>query len=385
MSDGQVLFAVICLLYFTECFLWVGKYSLVFISMWGGNWKISYANLYMGTPNGGIVLMNPFPFLGQSYVCDLLPVSFSPRGLCVYNSQCLSEYGRPKQSGISIDFNDIKKIEYFNKNVRLNDSFYIKCYSPAQADSVTKIVSKIIQTPENQRELLIKTFLLQGFDTDRAKQILDETIGHIHRLSSACATLFVYLFILAPILVLHFGLTQTIIPIAVFMFIMAIYISILFYKAHKKVYPSAKEERISNLIKMVLCPPDAIRANDIITSKILIEFNPVIIANILLKKEDFLLFAQRQLLDLKHPLEYECKEKLSTEIIAWHNTTLFNITYDYLCNAEGTQIDLLDAPKPWDNQSKSYCPRCLCQYLIYEGECSNCFGVRIVPFKIDKV
>jgi hypothetical protein len=386
MSDGQVLFVVICFIYFTDCFLWLGKQSLAFISMWRGKWRISYASSYLGTPNGGIVFMNPLPSLGQIYVCDLLPVSFSPRGLCVYNSQCLLTDGRPKQSGISIEFNDIKSILCSNKNVHINDSFPIRCNSAMQADSIARIVSKIIQTPGNEREVLIKTFLKQGFDTGRAKQVLNEITGHLLRLRSFCATLFIFLFILSPILVLQVGLTLMIIPVAAFMFIMATYISILFYKAHKRVYPAAKEERISNLIKMILCPPVAIRANDIITSKVLIEFSPVAIAKILLKKEDFLLFAQRQLLDLKHPIEHECKEQLATEIIAWHNTTLFDIIYDYLCSAEKiTKIDLLDAPKPWDNQSKSYCPRCLCQFQIDDGECHDCVGVRLVPFKIDQI
>lgn len=329
------------------------------------------------------MFMNPLPFLGQVYVCDLLPVSFSPRGLCAYNPQCLTVDGRPQQSCLVISYGQIESVACFDKNIYINNSVFVKCVSPVQANYIVSIIKIIASSPENKREDLIKAFLKRRQDTANAEHILNEIASHNFSLRYFCSVLFIFLFVLSPILVLRFWLTLMILPIIAITFIMGICISIKFYKTHKILYPNAKESRITNLIKMIMCPPVAIRANDIITSKGLSDFDSIAIAKILLKKDDFLFFAQRRLLDLKYPIRHECEDEFAVEIIAWHNSTLLNVYYECLDAMTKKEIDLSPKPKLIEKQSNSYCPRCLLQFQIDSGECCNCDGVELVSLNIN--
>lgn len=378
MSDGQALFAVICIIYLTDCFLWLGKHSLAFVSMWGLRWKPKHPSAYLGSPNGGLVFINPFPFLGQVYTCDLLPVSFSPRGLCAYNTQCLTVDGKPQQSGLVVNYGQIKNVYCFEKNIYINNSLFVKCASHVQASCIVSIIKKISSSSENKREELIKAFLKQRQDTTNAENVFNEIESHNFNLRFFCSILFLFLFVLSPILVIRFSLTLVILPVIAITFIIGIYISIKFYKTHKILYPNEKETRITNLIKMILCPPVAIRANDIITSQALSNFSSILIAKILLKKEDFLLFAQHWLLDLKYPTRHECEDGFAMDIIAWHNSTLFNVSYECLDGMSKSEIALSLKPELLEKQSNSYCPRCLEQFQINSGGCCNCDGVELV-------
>jgi len=180
--------------------------------------------------------------------------------------------------------------------------------------------------------------------------------------------LFLFLFVLTPVLGSFFGLMTLVIPVAIVMVALAVEIAILFRRAHRKLYPAESAERLESLVKMILCPPVAIRAADILTKNLLAEFSPIILAEVLTGSGERQ-FVRSVILDLKHPLKHELSDANAVETITW---------------AANEQVKLCErqalAPTQREENSISYCPRCECQFVVAVVECPDCPGVDLIAF-----
>jgi hypothetical protein len=67
MTEGQQFFLIFCLLYLSECVLWVKPGGWVFLSGWWGRWKVSEPMTRAG--RGRFVFSQPLPPLGWGFVC----------------------------------------------------------------------------------------------------------------------------------------------------------------------------------------------------------------------------------------------------------------------------------------------------------------------------
>ena len=85
MTDGQLLFAVLCFIYLSDCFLWLRKSTAALVSPWGKGWRVVLGSPLFGNSRGGLLLLNPLPPLGRVFLCHLAPVSLSPAGVCACN------------------------------------------------------------------------------------------------------------------------------------------------------------------------------------------------------------------------------------------------------------------------------------------------------------
>ncbi len=196
--------------------------------------------------------------------------------------------------------------------------------------------------------------------------------------------MFIILFVQSPLLIHKYGLNSLFIPTVVILLLMALVISLEYYFIHRNIYPKAKEERITDLLKMVLCPPTAIRASDLITSKTLFNIDPLILAHILQKEKEYEAFAQKYILDLKYPINNEINNDLSSEIISWNNSVILELSVSYYRDIAKANMNIFSAPKPYDSLSKVYCPRCMGQFITEREECSDCPGVKLVSLSLDK-
>ena len=64
MSDLQLLFLVLALLYGWECACWVGRGSVAIRSWLGRRWRITHPGTLLGNQRGGFVFAHPLPPLG---------------------------------------------------------------------------------------------------------------------------------------------------------------------------------------------------------------------------------------------------------------------------------------------------------------------------------
>ena len=52
MSEGYALFLLLCLLYLSECFVFIRKRSIAFVSPWCGRWKLAVPSVFLSGSRG---------------------------------------------------------------------------------------------------------------------------------------------------------------------------------------------------------------------------------------------------------------------------------------------------------------------------------------------
>jgi hypothetical protein len=224
-----------------------------------------------------------------------------------------------------------------------------------------------------KREPTARGWISKQFATKDATLLVKDSEVLIKPVQSLGVVLFLFLYVVVPVLGGLFGLIRLIIPAAVVMVALAIVIAILFQRAHKKLYPEESSERFESVIKMILCPPVAIRAADLLTKNLLSEFSPIVLARVLQATGEQH-FVRNVILDLKYPIKHELSDRNAVETLTWTTNEQLSVCEHYV------KADELRAPVQREENSRSYCPRCLCQFVVADDECSDCPGVKLVSF-----
>ena len=373
IGEGETLLVVLLLLYLSECLIWVKRESVAFVSAWR-RWRLTTPSSWLGNARGGILFLNPLPPSGKVFLSHLSPISISPSGLCALNVQTLpSEARSPYQTGDFLPFGKIKEAGVDGSYLTINNERFAQCATAKQARSLAGVIDAMVKASASKREGLARNWIAKQYSASDATIRLKEAQELIEPIQSLGLILFLFLFVLTPLLGSLAGLMTLIVPVAIVMVALAVEIAILFRRAHKKLYPAESSERLESLVKMILCPPVAIRAADIITKNLLAEFSPIVLAEVLTGSGEPQ-FVRSVVLDLKHPLKHELSDKSAVGTITWAASEQLRACELYLKPEE------LLAPNQREKNSVSYCPRCLCQFVVAAEECPDCPGVQLVGF-----
>jgi len=375
MTDGQTLLLILILVYLSDCLIWVKRESVAFVSIWGGRWRLTVPASWLGNANGAVMLLNPLPPAGRIFLSHLLPVSVSPSGICAYNLQTLpSEARSPTQTGQFLPFNKIKTAATEGVYLLVNDEKFAKCATAGQAKMLAQLIREIVKASTTKRTSIVRAWMQKQFAMNEAAARLEEGKKRIEPIQELSSILFLFLFVFTPTLMSIFGLMPLIIPVAVVMVILAMLTGIMFYRAHKQLFPTEGSERFENVVKMILCPPVSIRAADVLTRNLLADYSPIVLASLLAGAGEQQ-FARAFVLDLRHPLRHEVSDETAEKTMRWAVDEQLSICLERFLKPE----DLL-APSAREKDSVSYCPRCRCQYVVSETDCPDCPGVALVNF-----
>lgn len=323
--------------------------------------------------------MNPFPPLGAVFLSHLSPVSISPLGVCAFNQQSLPAVGRPVQTGRFVAFDEITESSTDGAYLLVNNQRLAKCATSRQACKISDLINAVTSAATSDREGMVRDHVAKQFAVDGAAARLQAADIVLKPIRSMCSVLFLFIFIATPILVSILGLLPLLIPVFVGMIVLAVEIAILFYRAHKKLYPSDSYERIEGVVKMVLCPPVAIRAIDLLGQQVLADYSPVVLAT-LLPGPAVQQFLRAFILDLQHPLKHDVADGKAVQTIIWAAAEQFRLCNEHIKNKLFSGLEILFAPPQRELDSRSYCPRCRCHFTAVSGECSDCAGVALVAF-----
>lgn len=374
LSDGQLLLIVIALLYLTECWIWVRGQSVAFVSNWV-RWRVAAPKSWLGNSKGAVLLINPLPPPGRVFLSHLAPVSISPLGICAFNPQTVPSGVRPPgQSGRFVVFSDISRCSTEGAYLLVNDQSFAKCVNAKQAKRTSKLINAIVIAKPANRDRLVRAYIANQFAADEAAGVLREATDIMRPLRWMCSVSFLFLFVLTPILVSTFGLLRMFITVGVVLVLLAIQITILFYRAHRTLYADDRSERVESAIKMILCPPVAIRSADFLTRDLLSEYSPIVVAR-LLARDGANEFVRAFIRDLRHPLKHEISDETAADIVSWAGAEQLRHCLEYVQDTS----QVLDSTQP-EGESVSYCPRCGSQFVVPAGECPDCPGVARVPF-----
>src|SRR5207249_2715145 len=84
MSDLELLFLILALIYGWECACWLPRGSVAFRTWFGKRWRLVNPGMLLGNQNGGFVFAHPLPPLGTILAATQFPLSLSPEAVLVH-------------------------------------------------------------------------------------------------------------------------------------------------------------------------------------------------------------------------------------------------------------------------------------------------------------
>jgi hypothetical protein len=329
-----------------------------------------------------LTLANPLPPLGTVFLCAPFPLSLSPDAAYAYTAASLGPGGRPMQTGQFLRFDGFKSIEVDARRVLVDDTLFLPALSPFAARRLAQSLRRLKQLPAKERAGAIREQIKQSLDPDRIRAQLEQLNQRARTIRLLSNGLFLYLYVLAPAGAWRFGLAQIVWFLLGGMLAQTITIAILFRRAHRSLYPDGGEERFTPFLTMLLAPPTAIRAGDILSRHLLEHFHPLALARVLCAPDHFRNFARQMLLDLRFPMLPVCPSNESgpVETERWFRAAHLDEVEKFAVRSGLSPDELAKPPTPTESCNLSYCPRCHAQFVTRDGTCADCGGRALAPF-----
>jgi hypothetical protein len=161
-------------------------------------------------------------------------------------------------------------------------------------------------------------------------------------------------------LALHFSITAT------------------FWRAHRALYPSARQARIKKTLLCLVSPWQSSRAAGLLGDGLLNGFHPLVAAKLFLDEAAFLKLTRGWLLRLRYPAIVH-REVDQARWLAPDSAGEEKALVEWMKGLGLNTAELLKPPLASGPTHLSYCQRCDIEYVIAEGRCGDC-GRELVPF-----
>jgi hypothetical protein len=376
MGDLEGLLLVVAAIYLAECVVWVPRGAVVFHRYWIKTWRLLHPSAVIGNDRGGLFLANPLPPLGTILLSRQFMVSLSPEAAYSYTAASINPNWRPIQLARHVGWEAILSVEVDGKAVFVNAKPFFRALSPSAARLLAGFLRRVSALKASEREAAIRQRLAEAFDGEKISARLAESQTLARPVRWLANVLFAYVFVLAPILVWQFGFGHLGWALLAGLLAQTITAALLFRRAHRALFPDASAERFTPFVTMLLAPPTAIRAHDLLSRHLLERFHPLAVARVLCPSRRFEEFARRTLLDLRYPMLPICPaattEAARTE--EWSRQAVLEAAEKFIERVSLRPEELLKPPAPAEARNLAYCPRCGGQFLSVELTCGDCGG-----------
>jgi len=388
MTDAELLFLILAGFYLGECAFWVRTGMFVFSCQLGGNRRrqVDLRFALLRNPEGGVLLGNLLPF-GQAGLCQQWPLSLSPTGVYGFVSQAWSSDGRPKQPERFIRYQDIERVDGHGHSVLVNGVLFAHTV-PTRAGRWAALIRRLAALPEAERGKAIDEALARHLDVAAVKERLTLFRRMSADLTITFCVLFFAVFILPPLLVIF----DSPFPVYIFLICYAglVFLAILqFREGHRTLYPEEKWERRRHMLMMLLSPADVVHARDKLGRHLLGDFSPLAVAKVVRPQVRFADFAAAVWRDMEFPILPVCPapDDSPQETEAWFRNQLREHVAQFLGEAGVPLDDVVKPPVPDHPSSRTYCPRCLGQFVLSAGTCADCGGrpLHSLPSVVERV
>jgi hypothetical protein len=170
------------------------------------------------------------------------------------------------------------------------------------------------------------------------------------------AVLWGFCFLIAPALMMTWGLRRVWLALVVVLFGSAIAIAACFARAWRTVHPGDPRGWKNEVFPIILSPLAAICAADALTRRACASFNGLAVVSALARREEFLRIAR------------------------FYYFAPGNHAVDSFLAAKDLREAVLQPPPRAGSEMEGYCPRCHTQLVRGNGDCPECLDVAIVPF-----
>jgi hypothetical protein len=386
MTDLELLFLVLGIIYIWECAWWARRGSVGFRTWLGLRWKVAHPGRLLGNQRGGVVFAHPLPPLGTLLTGNPWPLSVSGEAVLAYIPPSIDPAGRAPQSAGFFLFEQIQEIGASGKQVRVNGQVLLRAASATFASYVAETLEALRKTAAPDRARAIQKLIESTFDTKAIKERWAQFRRETVRLRFMANLLFSYLFLAAPMLTWRLGLSATWMELVAGLLVCTSIIAVLFHRAHKRLYPGAEDERFTNFLIVLLSPASAIRAHDLVARPLLERFHPLAIARVFCAETTFLRLAEGFLRELRYPALPQCPrpEPAAQATEHYARGLAKNVLEKFLRRNSFVPDESLRPPAPSDRTCLSFCPRCHAQFTTQTGFCQDCGGIDLVAFSVER-
>jgi len=382
MTDLELLFLVLAVVYGWECACWLPRGSVGFVTWQGRRWRLKHPGALVGNQRGGFVFASPLPPLGTVFTAHQFPLSISSEVMLGFVAANIGPGARPQQTGRLVRFTELRTVEVSGRKLLVNGEVFLKAATPTFTEDLARQVRELMKLPNEERPRLIEQFVKAAFDTKSLEgrwQEFRKRTSHVRLLTNF---LFGYLFGFAPVLIWSVGLSQSWLELLIGLFLFTLATALFFRAAHKRFYPAAEDERFTHFVTILLSPATAIRARDVLSRALLETFHPLAIAKVFCEEPEFRSFARRVLIELRHPALPVCPrdEQVAQSAEANYRAIVQKAVEKFLKQSKVDVEELTRPIAPADETCKSFCPRCEAQFTTIDGKCADCGGLPLVPF-----
>lgn len=375
MGDEFLFFVLLGILYLVECHYLLHKHSVAFRAVAGGRFGIVLPSSNAGGRDRAIHLLPLFPPLRPVYLSHILPVSLSSRGILAYVSQTLTETGRPQQSGSVMEFREIRSVRAEEAELILNDTRFASCRGHEQALLIADAIDEIVKNPDRRPDNVLHELAFSVLDPERVRGIVAAHRIQSDDLRIVCNSVFILFFAVFPALTVWKGFGFSLLSTLGLHLVLMLFLGYFFLPLHRRYLPGGKGARAGSLVRFVLWPLSAIRANDLIAHGLLSRFHPAAVSLALCSQSDAAEFIRKILRDLRYPLSQDLDGELARSIEGDWRDLLIRVVKERASGMGMSEKELEGPPAISDPSIVSYCPRCLSQFSSTLADCPDCLGV----------
>jgi len=371
MNDVQLLFLILAVVYLLQCIGWAPLESEVLRIGWRFRAKVLNGGLRMRFGRHKLFLLNPLSPLSGAIVCEWFPSVRSGDERSSAESNPPQSGGIPGRQTISLNSLEKQPIHAMGKEVRSAGVVLFIAHSQAYANFVAGVLDRVRKRSPKERDRAFELEFERMFDTQKGALRLEEYKACTAFLRIACALLFAFLFLIVPVLVRLRGL-EHIWPVLLAYLIWSLAcIGWSFRRAHRALYPEQKEGRWQQVLVLVLSPYSAIRANDMLLRDLFSAFHPLSVASLFLSKQESRVQAERS---LRQSFYGGDKDATSSD------PAMRRALESFLAKTGTPREELLRPPHRKSENCRTYCPLCMAQFVLVEGECPDCEAVLLKVF-----
>lgn len=325
MSDGEQLLLILSLIYLSGCLLWINRRTILFTSGFGRDWKAVVADYRWGNSSGRVFLLNPFPPLGFLFVSKLLPISLSTTNIVAYNVQTVGNSGRPPQSGRTALITPNMRFSRRGSVLIVDGKSFCDIGDVETAHKLVVLLNKIKVLDECSREKAICDFWRTRLNVHRSKKEIRAVMAASRNMRQFCALLFFVTFAILPLAAILLGIDLAVLLGAGILLSFALAICLMYHLCHSRYFPTCKDGLWGDLTKMMLCPPSAIRACDLIMEKLSARLDALPLAVLLLHGAERDVFLSEYLADLASPYIPDDMSDIIRSTCLWQNRAILRI------------------------------------------------------------
>jgi hypothetical protein len=369
MTDVLALFAVLFGVYLLQCVAWTHSDDVALRVDWKLRGKPLHGFPRIGRAENRLFLLNPFSPLAGAIVCERFPVvrmdpSGSPESLAIEQAS-----GMAAEGVVVLRRGQKEPFHTVGRDILAGEFLIYRAHSYAFANILVGLLERLQRAPQREWDRILEHEYEKMFDASGVASRLSEYRFHSAFLRATTVLLFVFLFGIAPLEIRLLGLGRS------WPFLTAYLVGSLgcaswgFLHAQKALYPGQTEGRWQHALTFALSPLSAIRANGVLLRDLFCAFHPLAVARILMTEENFRVQAERE---LRNSI-YLGRRTRPTEGM--------HLALEAFLRRFGINVDeLLKPPVRQSANSCTYCPLCLSQFVIDEGECPDCMGVRLEKY-----